>query len=106
MLSQSLQLIPYIAIASAALLGATIGVICYNQLYRRSGVDAPRRPILPFVPKLRTLVVEPPHARRLVAIHDRDSSKPQNLDDPFFDAKIRERLGAIIANAALKKVKL
>jgi len=37
-------------------------------------------------------------------IHDPESSKPHDLDDPFFDRKVRERVGAVIAKAALKRV--
>ena len=34
-----------------------------------------------------------------VIIHDPDASKPHDLDDPFFDNKVRERIGSVIARA-------
>ena len=105
MLSQALQLMPYIAIASAALLGGTVGVICYSLLYRRSRLDVSQRPILSFFPKRRAAVTKLLRARPDIVIHDPGASKPHDLDDPFFDAKVRERVGAIVAKAALKKVK-
>lgn len=36
-------------------------------------------------------------------VHDPASSKPHDLDDPFFDRKVQERVGAAIANAVQKK---
>jgi hypothetical protein len=105
MLSQTLQLMPYIAIASAALLGGTIAAICYSQLYRRSGLDVRRPSILSFFPKWPTAVIGPGRARLGIIIHDPDASKPHDLDDPFLDPKVRERVGAVIADAARTKVK-
>ena len=36
-------------------------------------------------------------------IHDPEASKPHDLDDPMFDRKAQERIGAAIAKAAAKK---
>ena len=105
MLSQTLQLMPYIAIASAALLGGTIAAICYSQLYRRSGLDARRRSILSRFPKWPAAAIGPRPAPLGIIIHDPDASKPHDLDDAFLDPKVRERVGAVIANAARTKVK-
>jgi hypothetical protein len=38
-----------------------------------------------------------------VIIHDPDSSRPHDLDDPFFDRKIQERMGAAISRAVRKE---
>ena len=38
-----------------------------------------------------------------VMVHDPKSSGPHDLDDPFFDNKVQERIGDAIANAAQKK---
>ena len=102
MLPQALQLLPYIAIASALLLGLTIGIICFGQLSRRAHFVAPRRSISSIVRKWRAAIFGRPPARRAVTIHDPDASKPHDLDDAFFDAKVRERVGTIIAEAARK----
>ena len=98
MLPQALQLLPYIAIASAILLGVTIGLICFGQLSRRPYFAAPRRSISSIFEKWRAR----PPARRAVTIHDPESSKPHDLDDAFFDEKVRQRVGTIIAEAARK----
>jgi hypothetical protein len=103
MLPQALQLMPYIAIASAILLGVTIGIICYGQLSRRAGRGVPRRSILWFFPKWRTAVIGQQPERLGIIIHDPDASKPHDLDDPFLDPRVRERVGAVIADAARKK---
>jgi hypothetical protein len=104
MLTQSLQLTPYVAIASGVLLGAAIGIICYRQRKRdaRAG-DAWRVSIWStfekWRPRLRGRWSSPP----AVVIHDPNSSKPHDLDDPFFDRRVQERVGAMIAKAARKK---
>jgi len=103
MLPQTLQLLPYIAIALALLLGVAIGIICYGQFSRRAGFGLPQWSILPIFQRCRVAVVGPRPTRLVIAIHDPDSLKPHDLDDPFFDAKVRERVGAIIAKAARKK---
>ena len=105
MLPQALQLMPYIVIAAAILLGVTIGIICYGQLSRRAAFGVPRRSTLSFFPKWRTAVIGPRPARLGIIVHDPDASKPHDLDDPFLDPKVRERVGAVIANAARTKVK-
>ena len=38
-----------------------------------------------------------------VIAHDPDASRPHDLDDPFFDSKVQERIGDAIAKAAQKK---
>jgi hypothetical protein len=50
-------------------------------------------------------VIGPGRTRLGVTIHDPDASKPHDLDDPFLDPKVRERVGAVIADAARTKVK-
>lgn len=106
MLPQTLQFIPYVAVASALLLGITIGIICFSQGSRRVGFGVSwRQSILPIFQKLWSVIIGTRPSRPGVIIHDPDSSKPHDLDDPFFDRKVRERVGAIIANAARKKVK-
>jgi hypothetical protein len=42
-------------------------------------------------------------AKPAVVVHDPAASKPHDLDDPFFDRKVQERIGAAIAKAARKK---
>ena len=41
-----------------------------------------------------------------VVFHDPGSLKPHNLDDPFFDKKVQERIADVIASAAQKKSRL
>jgi hypothetical protein len=36
-------------------------------------------------------------------LHDPAASRPHDLDDPFFDPKVQERMGNVIAVAAQKK---
>jgi len=38
-----------------------------------------------------------------VVFHDPGSQKPHNLDDPFFDNKVQERIADVISSAAQKK---
>jgi hypothetical protein len=38
-----------------------------------------------------------------VIFHDPDLSKPHDLDDPFFDRKVQDRVGQAIADAVRKK---
>jgi hypothetical protein len=104
MLTQALQSAPYVAIASGTLLGTTIGVICYRKRYRDAGSgDAWRVSISSIFqkwrPRLRGRWSAPPAA----IIHDPNSSKPHDLDDPFFERRVQELVGAIIAKAARKK---
>jgi hypothetical protein len=35
-----------------------------------------------------------------VIIHDPEASKPKDLDDPFIDPKVQERIGKMIASSA------
>ena len=93
MLLQALQSTPYIAIAAGILLGAAIGIICYSQLSRRVGSGI----------SWRQAIFGARFSRLGVITHDPDLSKPHDLDDPFFDKKVQERIGAAIANAALKR---
>jgi len=37
-----------------------------------------------------------------IIVHDPAAERPHDLDDPFFDPKVRERTAAIIAAAAKK----
>ena len=104
MLTQALQLTPYIAIASGILLGTTIGVICYRQRNRDAGSGEAWRGSMSSIfqrwrPLLRGRWSTPP----AVIIHDPNSSKPHDLDDPFFDRRVQELVGAMIAKAARKK---
>ena len=104
MLPQALQLIPYIAVASAILLGVTVGVICYSQGSSRIGFGVSWQQSTIFR-KLRSVMTVSRPSRLGVIVHDPDLSKPHDLDDPFFDPKVRERVGAVIADAARKKGK-
>jgi len=38
-----------------------------------------------------------------VVFHDPESHKPHNLDDPFFDKKVQERIADVISSATQKK---
>lgn len=38
-----------------------------------------------------------------VVFHDPASDKPHNLDDPFFDKRVQERIADVISSAARKK---
>ena len=38
-----------------------------------------------------------------IIVHDPHADEPHDLDDPFFDQKVRERTAEIIAKAARKK---
>lgn len=38
-----------------------------------------------------------------IIVHDPHADEPHDLDDPFFDQKVRERTADIIAKAARKK---
>ena len=40
-----------------------------------------------------------PPALPEVVVHDPEAAKPHDLDDPFFDGKIQERIGGAIAKA-------
>ena len=42
-------------------------------------------------------------ARAGVILHDPASQKPHNLDDPFFDNKVQERIADAISSAAQRK---
>jgi hypothetical protein len=104
MLLQALQLTPYIAIAAGILLSITIGVICYSQFSRRAGFAASwHQPILSMFQEFWSIMIGERSSRPGVVIHDPSSSKPHDLDDPFFDKKVQERVGAVIASAARKK---
>jgi hypothetical protein len=95
MLPQAFQFTPYIAIAAGILLSAAIGIICYSQVSRRVGLGT----------SWRQAIFGARFSRLGVIIHDPDLSKPQDFDDPFFDKKVQERIGAAIASAALKRAK-
>jgi hypothetical protein len=89
MLPQALQLTPYIAIAAGILLSTAIGIICYSQVSRRVSLGR----------SWRQAIFGARFSRLGVIIHDPDLSKPHDLDDPFFDPKVRERVGVVIANS-------
>jgi len=100
MLSQALQLLPYVAIATAVLLGVAIVMICFNQKSGRVGFGVSwRQSILLAFQKCWSVMSRTRPPQPGVIIHDPDSSKPHDLDDPFFDPKVRERVGAVIADA-------
>ena len=104
MLTQALQLAPYIAIASGILLGTTIGVICYRQRNRDADSGGSlRAPISSIFEKWRPLLHGRWSSSPAVIIHDPGASKPHDLDDPFFDKRVQELVGTTIANAARKK---
>jgi hypothetical protein len=106
MLPHALQLIPFIAIGSAILLGVTIGIICYRQGFRRTGFGvSSRQSVVSIFRRLWSAVVPTRTSRLDPLIHDPDSSRPHDLDDPFFDRKVQERVGAAIAKAALSRAK-
>jgi len=52
--------------------------------------------------KLWSAIIGPPSSRPGVIVHDPASSKPHDLDDPFFERKVQEQVGQAIANAAQK----
>jgi hypothetical protein len=62
-----------------------------------------RQLILSFFQKLWSRIIGTWPSRPDLIIHDPDSSKAHDLDDPFFDRKVQERVGATIADAARKK---
>ena len=104
MLPQALQLIPYIAIVSAILLGIAIAIVCFSQGSRRVGFGVSwRQLILSAFQRFWSVMGRARPSKPGVIIHDPDSSKPHDLDDPFFDPKVRQRVGAVIANACRKK---
>jgi hypothetical protein len=37
-----------------------------------------------------------------VVVHDPGAARPHDLDDPFFDPKVQERMAGVIANNAKK----
>jgi hypothetical protein len=55
--------------------------------------------------KLWSAIVRKRPTHPEAVIHDPDASRPHDLDDPFFDRKVQQRVGAVLANAARKKVK-
>jgi hypothetical protein len=103
-LTQALQLTPYIAIASGILLGGTIGLICYRQRNRDAGSGASWRASASGIfGKCRSLLRGRRASPSDVIIHDPHASKPHDLDDPFFDRRVQEVVGAMIAKAARRK---
>lgn len=106
MLPQALQLIPYVAIALAILLGVAIVIMCFSQGSRRVGSGVSwRQSILSSFQRLRLVMRRTRPRQPGVIIHDPDSLKPHDLDDPFFDPKVRERVGTVIANAVMRRAK-
>ena len=105
MLPEALRVIPYAAIISAILLGIAISAICLSQRSYRVGFGAFWwQSVLPIFQKLRSVMRK--HSSRLdVIVYDPALSKPHDLDDPFFDSKVQERVGTAIADATRIKVK-
>jgi|ERR1043165_1079961 hypothetical protein len=103
MLPHALPLIPYVAVISAILLGIAIAAICLSQRSYRAGFGASWwQSILSVFRKLRAVMSKTRPLRPDVIVHDPASSKPHDLDDPFFDPKVQERIGAAIGNATRK----
>ena len=103
---QALQLMPYIAIASGIVLCVAIGIVCLSQGSRRFGFGISwRQSTSSMLQKLWSFKTGVRPSRPGVIIHDPDSSKPHDLDDPFFDSKAQERVGAAIADATQKTEK-
>ena len=97
---EALLLAPYIAIASGILLGIAVGILCWSRASRPGGS---RRSTASMLQELWSAVVGTRPSQPDVIVHDPDLSKPHDLDDPFFDKEVRERVGATIAGAARKK---
>jgi hypothetical protein len=55
-----------------------------------------------FFQKLWSVIVGPRSSRPEVIVHDPASSKPHDLDDPFFEGRVQEQVGQAIASAAQK----
>ena len=99
-----LQLIPYVVAGSAILMGIAIGIVCFSQGSRRIRIGVSWQQSLSSIfQKLWSLVSGRWRSRLGVIIHDPDSAKPHDLDDPLFDRDVQKRMGAVIANAAQKK---
>jgi hypothetical protein len=104
MLPQAFQLIPYVAVGSAILMGIAIGIVCFSQGSRRVRIGVSWQQSLSSISqKLWSLIAGRRRSRLAVIIHDPDSAKPHDLDDPLFDRDVQKRIGAVIANAAQKK---
>jgi hypothetical protein len=97
---ETLLLAPYVAIASGILLSIAIGVLCWSRASRPGGS---RRSTASMLQESWSAVVGTRRSQPDVIVHDPDLSKPHDLDDPFFDKEVRERVGATIADAARKK---
>ena len=95
----ALLLAPYVAIASGILLGIAVGIICWSRASRPGGS---RRSTTSILQELWSAVVGTRPSQPDVIVHDPDLSKPHDLDDPFFDKEVRERVGTMIADAARK----
>src|ERR1043165_6110151 len=105
MLPHAVQLIPFVAVISAILLGVAIAAICLSQRsYRLSFGASWRQSILSVFQKLRAVISKTRPVRPDVIVHDPASSKPHDLDDPFFDSRVQQRMGTAIADATRKKV--
>jgi len=107
---ETLLLSPYVAIASGIVLGIAVGVMCWArrspwQARRAMSGSASRSRRSPAA-VLRdwwSAIVGVRSAKAGVVVHDPDGSKPHDLDDPFFDKDVRDRVGATIADAARRK---
>jgi hypothetical protein len=87
------------AMASGILLGIAVGIICWSRASRPGGS---RRSIASMLWQLWSAVIGTRSSQPDVIVHDPDLAKPHDLDDPFFDEEVRERVGATIADAARK----
>ena len=92
------MLAPYVAIASGILLGIAVGLMCWSRAARPGS----RRWTTSMLQALWSAVTGIRPAQPDVIVHDPDLSKPHDLDDPFFDKEVRDRVGAMIADAARK----
>ena len=57
----------------------------------------------PFFRKAWSAILRRAPTNPEVVVHDPAAAKPHDLDDPFFDRKVQERMGAAIAKAARKE---
>ena len=105
---QALTFAPHIAIAAAIVLGVTLGVLCHGRLrlagsgFFHNFISSTRESTSSVLHTLWSAIAGQRAARHDVIVHDPDASKPHDLDDPFFDRKVQERIGAAISRAVRK----
>ena len=69
-------------------------------------MTGPTTKLSDLVRNLWASVTETPVPKRHVPeviIHDPEAQKPHDLDDPFFDRKVQERMADVIAHSGDKK---